>query len=258
MKRILTLAMVVFLAVSSLVLVGSVSAQSAPKPSIPEFTVQLVGPTYTKATTYALNSSTGQVQATLGYTNPYTNILLKIKNQPYDSAYGTFYYDVRYKYHNAQGWQYFYYDGPNPHIQSNTSDYTDFTIGIDNRQLNASQIDVQVQALLGGYSYGRDMSSPLALGGYRFGGEKSEWSGTQTISVPANVPLTPTPDPQSSASTSTSTASPVVTSNSTMGATQDLPLVAVVVGLGAVVVLLVVVVGFMRRRIRVLEHKMGP
>lgn len=258
MNRSIALALMLIMAASSLLLIESVSAQTIPTPSVPEFTIHLVGTTYTKATTYALNSSTGQVQATLGYTNLYCNILIKIKNQPYDSAYGTLYYDVIYKYHNAEGWQHFYYDGPNPHVQSNTSDYTDFTIGIDNRHLNGSQIDVQVQALLGGYSYGRDMSSPLALGGYRFGGEKSDWSSIQTISVPANVQLTPTPAPQSSTSTSVPSQNPTIMptqsdNNSTLPQLGWVEVVAVAaLGLVAVLVVVVVVLG---RRIRRLERR---
>ena len=42
MSRIFTLALIALLAASSLVSVGSVSAQSIPKPSVPTFTVQYV------------------------------------------------------------------------------------------------------------------------------------------------------------------------------------------------------------------------
>ena len=181
---------------------GTVNAEVAiPKPSVPEFTVQLTGPAFTKNTTYILNSETGQIEAQLGYTNQYSYVTLLIKNQHFDSNYGSLYYDVKIKDHTAQGWRSFYYDGPNPNVQSTTSDFTNFTILIENYGLNGTETDIQVQAMLGSYSYGRDMSSPLPLGGYSFSGATSGWSSTQTIRVPANVQLTPTQAPQSSTAT---------------------------------------------------------
>jgi hypothetical protein len=89
--------------------------------------------------------------------------------------------------------------------------------------------------------------------------QTSGWSNTQTASIPANIPLSPTPAPSSSTPASTTTPA---TSNPTSTANQSgtqmnwLEIGAFAV-LGITVVLLVVVIAFMHRRIRVLELKQG-
>ena len=54
----------------SIFIVEIAFAQSVPKPSVPEFTLELVGPPYYQNTTYSLDPNTGQVVAEIGYTNP--------------------------------------------------------------------------------------------------------------------------------------------------------------------------------------------
>ena len=77
----LSLLLIVLLTLSSSMMTEPAFAQTptsspAPKstPSVPEFTVQLVGPSYTQPTTYQLDQNTGLVVATIGYTNEYSDI----------------------------------------------------------------------------------------------------------------------------------------------------------------------------------------
>src|SRR5208283_4947534 len=75
-----SLLLILILAVSSLTIKKPAFAQF-PTPSVPEFTVQLVGPSVDVPTTYSLNQSSGQIVAQIGYTNEYSNIVITIKNQ---------------------------------------------------------------------------------------------------------------------------------------------------------------------------------
>jgi hypothetical protein len=75
LRRGLALALILILAVSSLIIVESAFAQSIPKPSVPEFSLQFVG-------------------------SPYNALVVTVKNQPYDSDYTEMYYNIRLKNHN--------------------------------------------------------------------------------------------------------------------------------------------------------------
>ena len=197
MSRSIVLLLITVLVLSSLVMVETVFAQSIPKPSVPEFTLELIGPPFFKNTTYSLDPSTGQVVAEIGYTNPYSVLKIDVKNQPFDSSYGNLYYNVRVKNHSVtddwvevyQAWNFY------PQ-QSNYSDYTNVGFSIEGYSsrvaLAGCQVDIQVEAMLG--TIGRVSTSP-PIGGYGFIGETSGWSETQTISIPANTPLQPTPVP---------------------------------------------------------------
>ena len=75
-RKVFSLLLVVVLAVSCLIMVNPSSAQTPtaspvpiPTPSIPTFTVQLIGPSYTQPTTYQLDQSTGKIMANIGYSN---------------------------------------------------------------------------------------------------------------------------------------------------------------------------------------------
>ena len=59
------------------------SPTSIPIPSIPEFTVQLIGPPYIVNTTYSFDQDTGKIVPQIGFTNQYSYLEIKIKNQPF-------------------------------------------------------------------------------------------------------------------------------------------------------------------------------
>ncbi|MCW4000007.1 MAG: hypothetical protein NWE93_07195 [Candidatus Bathyarchaeota archaeon] len=246
---------------------GAVNAQaSIPKPSVPQFTVTFDGPSFTLNTTYHLDQNTGEVVADIGYTNQYSYLVLTIKNQQFDSSHGELYYQIQIKNQNTgHQWQNVTYDGPNPK-QTTNSEVTELTLSIQGQwgvpNLAGTQTEIQVRAMLGDFYYGH----VYVFGGWMFSGETSDWSSTQSVSVPANVPLgststpssmsTPTPIPANSVVVSPSPTATVAQS----ATASDAPLlnwiepVAFAV-LVAVVALLVVFLVLMQRRIRVLEAK---
>ena len=106
---------IVILATSSLIGAKTVFAQTPtptpiPTPSVPQFTVQPVGPPYTVPTTYSLNQSSGQIVANIGYTNEYSAVNITIKNQhftPYNDSSGytiELYYNIQIKNADANNW----------------------------------------------------------------------------------------------------------------------------------------------------------
>ena len=251
------LLLIVLLAVSSLIMATPAFAQTptpstTPTPSVPQFTIQLVGPPITVNTTYSLDSNTGQIVANLGYTNQYSYVTLTIKNQPFDSSYGSLYYNVQLKNKNTlENWTVVYYmnNVPNPE-QTTDSDYTNISIYVELHwgvpfNLAGTQTDIQVQAQLGNWNY----ENGLFTGGYVFSGVTSPWSPTQTVIVPANIPLSPTPAPSSSTSTLTPTPTPTLTSvgsasTSSLLSTTTIALVIIAVLLAIIVFLLI----YMRKR----------
>jgi hypothetical protein len=184
---------------------ASTDASGIPKPSVPEFTLELVGPPYYVNTTYSLDPNTGQIVAKIGYTNPYSALKINVKNQPFSDSYGDLYYNVRVKNHSVtDNWVEAYRVAHFFPKQSNDSDYTNVGFSIQGYNfigtLAGCQVDIQVEAMLG--RIGRVSTS---IGGYGFIGETSGWSETQTISIPANTPLSPTPSPSTSPSQSQQT-----------------------------------------------------
>ncbi len=234
------LLLIVLLAASSLILAKPAFAQTIPTPSVPTFTVQLVGPPYTVPTTYSLNQSSGQIMANIGYSNEYNAVVVTVKNQPFDAAYGTLYYNIRVKEQNETSWGYpenqiFYAFDTYP-TQSTDFDYTNISIPFN----AGTQEDIQVEAMLG--SIGRNATLPGAP--YEFVGVTSAWSNTQTVTIPANIPLSPTPTPSSS--TSTITPTPTLTSvSSAFYASLLLIALFVIAFLLAIIIFLLI---YMRKR----------
>ena len=179
---------------------ASAENSNIPKPSIPEFTLELVGPSYYEPTTYSLDSSTGEIVAQIGYRNEYSALLINVTCQsftPFTDSSGNnigFYYNVRFKDHTSTGsWDEVYHAWNYFPRQSTGSDFTNVGFSIEGenmgvRVLAGTQIDIQVEAMIG-YVH-RDAS--IAFVPWVFSGELSGWSETQTISVPANTPLSST------------------------------------------------------------------
>jgi hypothetical protein len=181
----------VILVVSSLIMVESATAQSIPKPSVPQFSLK--------------------------YFNQ--SIEVRILNQPFApfTAKGHtmgLYYDIRWKEHSAVDWNYLY-----PHsflfVASNSASgsVADSSITIVSYGLNANkgndaqlngdfvgkQLDFQIQASIGYYMLiTRQVNENLH---YPFDGEISGYSNTQTINIPqdsTNNSPSSTPIPSSS------------------------------------------------------------
>lgn len=233
-------------------------AQTIPKPSVPEFTLSFEGPSFQRNTTYQLDPNNGQVVADLGFINQYTSVVITIKNQPFDSSYGKLYYGIQVKNQNTGNqWQNVTYDSPYPE-QSSDSDTTILRLNIQGQwslpSIAGYKTDIRVQALLGDFYYGH----VSFIGGWMFSGQVSDWSNARAVEVSANVPLTPTPPPNSSIYPTVYTQIPTGTQNNTDGSSDSSATwltFAVIGGLGVVIALLIVVITFMHRRIKTLEHK---
>ena len=241
------LLLILILAISSLIMASAFGQTPTPTPSVPEFTVQPVGPPYTVPTTYSLNQSTGQVMAQIGYTNEYSDVVVTIENQSY-----TNYYNIQIKDHNqTDNWEDIYTtaDGGNYPTQTTDSDYTNISISVWELSLTGRQIDIQVQAMYGNVVNTAIPNSPNSELNpqYAFEGETSSWSPTQTVTIPANVPLSPTPT--SSSSTSTQTPAPTSTSvNSTSNASLLLITTIALVVIAILLAIIIFLLLYMRKR----------
>lgn len=111
MGKCAALTLVIVLAVSSLFMIGSVFAQSTPKPSVPEFTVKFVNASYTVTIT---NAYTG-LDETKQISN--NSIEIAITNQPFNYSDYQIYYNLRVKPRFADNWTEIY------PIQNRTSSY---------------------------------------------------------------------------------------------------------------------------------------
>jgi hypothetical protein len=233
----------------------STPAPTVPTPAVPTFTVKPVGPPTIVNTTYSLDPNTGKIVAQIGYTNEYSAVNITIKNQHvslFNQTY--FYYNVQLKLHDSAIWITNIYplaetDYP---LQSN-SEYTvlSFTTTYLSQYfeayynislVNGAEIDIQVEALIG---------KIVTVGGFpqgtEFDGQTSGWSNTQTVTLPANVPLSPTPAPSSSSSTPTLTPASSA-SNALLLLTVSVALIVIAFLLAVIIALLL----YVRKRNRLI------
>jgi hypothetical protein len=164
------------------------TAQSIPKPSVPEFTTELISPP----------EESQSVNRT---------IQLSIKNQPSLSDYG-FFYMVRARINDGK-WS-LLYTIDNVPVQSN-EEYTTFSYPSDGPVVEyqyylgdrienlfaGDKVDFQVQAMIGNIHrvYNPNHTSQLDMYPYVFTGEVSDWSNTQTITIPYGSVSSSTPNP---------------------------------------------------------------
>jgi hypothetical protein len=205
MSRLLTVELVLLLAVSSVVLVGSASAVT---PSVPEFSLRIVAYPYDVAPVYSTNNYTGQqVLDEDGYHVQNRSVEIVIKNQPFttfkdnNGNWYSLYYNVSYKPHLAEEWDYLYVGGVEKMLQTYNADYSVFTYNIDDSSFSrfspvGGQIDFRVQASIGFYTYYRDAWYFMDTYSIIFSGTTSHWSLTQTIEIPV-IGSEGTPEPTS-------------------------------------------------------------
>jgi hypothetical protein len=216
MSKNASLILTLILASSSLIMIKTAYA-AVPKPSVPEFAVQPIGPSYDVPPTYSLDPNTGQFVTQNGYHVEYSYAEITIKNQAFPAIDDSgnpvsFYYNVRIKGHDeTDNWLEVYYSGNGLPTQSD-SNYTKIPIPVERQNMGiqipaGSKTDIQVQAMIGriGRVFNPNSTSQIDMYPYRFIGETSGWSNTQTVTLPANTPLSPTP---SASHTSTPTLTP--------------------------------------------------
>jgi hypothetical protein len=174
------------LAVSSLIMIKPASAQSIPKPSVPEFALEYVENPYDTQAGYHIENKSVEVT---------------IKNQPFVTYLAAdshrqinLYYNISYKEHNEEQWSYCY-----DYFSASSSNYTIVTIGLgtmaDRGTIGnlSGEADFRVQALVGYYS-SREFLPDTYI--YSFFGETSGWSNTQTLTIPdTSVSASPTTTP---------------------------------------------------------------
>jgi hypothetical protein len=270
-----TVLMLIIIAVASLIAVNPASAQSIPKPSVPEFSVKLVAHPYDvpPKTTTTIDQYTGKETTTTqpGYRVENKSIEVMIKNHrftPYTNANGyelNLYYSVHVKGHFGEDWKDFC-----PTILAQlSSEYTVVSGSAD--YPDGSQLDFQVEAIIG-HMYDVLAGRPILPLYELWPDATSGWSNTQTLTIEegaftttitSNPPsVIPTPAP-TVMSTPTATAAP--TQNPPESSAQpitgtdmlfrlDWQGVAVVL-LAIVVAVSIILIFFMRRKIRFLELK---
>jgi hypothetical protein len=188
------------------------------KPSIPEFTIELLDSSYNVPPSYSTDPYTGKNVVHDGYHVESRTIEFKITNQPFtpyqmqeneNNWTINFYYNIRLKGHYTEEWTEMFLVSDGYPRQDYESDYTVFSYqgeysSTDGLEFNhgsirtsfpsGAQVDFQVEAMIG-YVH-RD---PSTLG-WIFTGEESGWSNTQTITIdeyqtssssPATSPLSP-------------------------------------------------------------------
>jgi hypothetical protein len=76
-----------------------------------------------------------------------------------------------------------------------------------------TQTDIQVEAMIGsiGRQFNPNATSQIDMYPYVFTGETSGWSNAQTVTLPANTPLSPNPTPSPAATpTPTTSQEPII------------------------------------------------
>lgn len=246
MRKAITVALVVVLAVSGMLGFESSSAQLTSKPSAPEFTVSYVDYSYDVPPTYHIDEFTGRnVSNNNGYRVDQQSVLFKIKNQPfssYNDSSGNVinrYFNFRYRGHFGTEWRYypfseggggtvrygctFYsFTDEEPQISQSTSDYTEksFTLSFlfgENKPSIGNPVDFQVQAIVGHIDYAGD-------GYYTFVGSQGDWSPIETLIIGTNevtVTASASPVPQSRNDTIRAADTPILTADPTAVATVE-------------------------------------
>jgi hypothetical protein len=177
-----------------------VSAQAMPKPSVPQFSIQVIDYSYDVPTTYYTDPYTGKQVANPGYHVEDIRVEGKIKNQHFTSymipnpnstsSYDThlnidFYYKIRYKGHFGDEWNKLGGTRDDDFLKQNYgSEYTNFTAaGYNARQFHEdAQVDFQVEAFIGYETWGFISTWPYRI----LNGEGSGWSETLTVTISKN------------------------------------------------------------------------
>ena len=260
MSKLATLLLIAVLVLSGLVMVGAVFAQSIPKPSVPEFTVELVDSSYDVPTTYSIDPYTGENLTHAGYRVESRTIEIRIKNEPFtpfsitngSNTYTVrFYYNIRFKGHFEEEWHKIYNPNVNGLLASYGSYRTEAVLSLEGEYSSTeglkippqgiyfptfppnSQIDFQVEAMIG-YIHHVDA---MPFSADVFEGETSGWSATQTLNI--EEIQTPSPEPTSSPEPTPAEEPQQVDQDMTTGA---------VFAVASIVVFLGLLVYFIKRR----------
>jgi|YelNatPaOPRAMG01_1025707.scaffolds.fasta_scaffold43577_1 hypothetical protein len=186
---------VAILAFSVLLMIAeSTDAQTIPKPTVPQFTVKYVDRSYTVPATTTIDPYSGQSVTNPSHYVENRTLEIAIKNQPFtpyiDNSTGaewkiTLMYQIRTKGHFAQNWTNLY-SVDNGFLSASNSSYTTVSYPLSegspvggNLEAN-DQVDFQVKAMIG------YVHRTVGFMSWYFTGESSDWSPTQTVTIPAS------------------------------------------------------------------------
>ncbi len=217
MRKVLSFVLVVVLAASSVLWAESTTAQSIPKPSVPEFTLKLVDNSHDVAptTTTTIDQYTGKQTVTTqpGYHVTDRSIEVWIKNQPFtpyeaNSTWVNLYYNVRTKGQYGQDWTTIYSENyPIISTQDPLGTITEYTILKLPDYSEGATVEFQVEAFLGHTVYATLPNKPITAFDTKFEIiESSGWSNTQTITISGSgATAAPSTSPAQTSSTPTAT-----------------------------------------------------
>ncbi len=255
------------LTLSSLIVIETTVATSTPKPSIPEFTVNLIDSSYDTQPTASIDPYTGQTVTHPSQHIEARTIELRIKHVPFtpfeiengSNMYTVnLHYNIRWKGHFEGEWHEIYIpmngyavgeiEG-NYYVVSYQGNYSS-TEGLllDCDHFRATfppnaQVDFQVEALIGYIHH----VVALPVSAEVFEGQTSGWSSTQTLTI-TQTAQTPTPSISASPTPQGEGSTPSQTWPET-SVLFDFDWIAVIVALLVIIaVTLVFVVVYLRRR----------
>jgi hypothetical protein len=206
--RTSALILILLLALSSLSLffVERTYGQSTTELSAPDLTARLIDNSYDVPVTHTIDPYSGQE-----ITNPAHNvqnytIQLSINNQPYENQYNL-YYNIRVKGHFAENWDSPLYQYDASPLKTNST-YTflnfiqgssSYFYGPNHGYIHApyGQLDFQAEAFVGGSVFVPPSDgTPIGSGWHFKVLEESNWSNTQTITIPeTSASTSPSPNP---------------------------------------------------------------
>ena len=233
--KYLSLCLVVILA-SSVLMIQLTNAQSIPKPSVPEFTINLTDSSYETKPTSTIDPYTGKTVTNPSQHIEARTIQIKIKSvdftpfeiQNNSNTYTVnLQYNIRWKGQFGTDWHTLF----NPYAgflsMDNDADYTVLSYNCsyspdDGLNFNGfiipvnATVEFQVEALVG-YIHHIYTNPGDPYGKYVFEGQTSGWSNTQTITIPnGSSSVTPAPSSTNSQSSTTPTLPPeTISDNST-------------------------------------------
>jgi hypothetical protein len=223
--------LVVILAVSSLLMIKPIDAQTIPKPAVPQFSVAVVDHSYVAQASTSIDPYTGKEITHPSYTVENKTIDITIKNQPFmpPNELTDLLFSIRLKGHFENTWRELY------HITNKTNDnallrqsHTVYTVLSIPQSFPANgSVDFQVKAFIA--------VGIIDIGSFgHWTWQESLWSPTQTIVITDNAfssSITSSPYPSLSP-ISTPTPSPTV---------PEFPLTSTLIAVLVAVTLLLVI-----------------
>jgi hypothetical protein len=187
--KIVALFLTSFIVMSFLILltVNTAKAQTTPKPPAPEFTTKYIDASYDVPPSYSINPYTGENVTQSGHYVDNRTVQITIINSNFAQSIGKLcfmYYNVQIKGHGVENWtDLFSYvpNSPSGLLPQSDNQFTIISHSVQSLPSNVP-LDFRVQRFLINQTSGFDVIGT------------SDWSETQTITIPAN-PTSSNPSP---------------------------------------------------------------